>query len=105
MKKIKKISLNFILISFLYSCGAASDAGKVLRNEKITNTDEFFVKKRDPLILPPDYNNLPKPNSVKESKENNDNKINKILKLPDQSTSTATGSSSVEESIMKNIRK
>jgi len=105
MKKIKKILLNCILMSFLYSCSGSSDAAKVLKNEKITNTDEFFVKKRDPLILPPDYNNLPKPNSVKESKENNDNKINKILKLPDQSTSTATGSSSVEESIMKNIRK
>ena len=105
MKKIKTILLYFILITFLHSCGGGSDAAKILKNEKITNTDEFLVKKRDPLILPPDYNNLPKPNSVKESKENNDNKINKILKLPDQSTSTATGSSSVEESIMKNIRK
>ena len=105
MKKIKIIFLYFILISFLHSCGGASDAAKVLKNEKITNTDEFLVKKRDPLILPPDYNTLPSPNSIKESKKDNDNKINKILKLPDQSSATSTGSSSVEESIINNIRK
>ncbi len=105
MKKIKIIFLHFILISFLHSCGGASDAAKVLKNEKITNTDEFLVKKRDPLILPPEYNTLPQPNSVKKSKQNESNKINKILKLPDEQTSTTKGSSSVEESIMKNIRK
>ena len=60
---------------------------------------------KDPLILPPDYNTLPSPNSIKELKKNNDNKINKILKLPDQSSGTSTGSSSVEESIINNIRK
>ena len=105
MKKIKKILLNCILISFLHSCGGGSDAAKVLKNEKITNTDEFSVKKRDPLILPPEYNTLPKPNSVEKSKEIDGNKINKILKLPDEQTSTTKGSSSIEESIMKNIRK
>ena len=105
MKKIKTILLYFILITFLHSCGGASDAAKVLKNEKITNTDEFLVKKRDPLILPPEYNTLPEPNSNNKSKKTDSNNINKILKLPDQSTSTSTGSSSVEESIMKNIRK
>ena len=105
MKKIEKTFIFFILTSFLYSCGGASDVGKVLRNEKTKTTDEFLVKKRDPLILPPDYNTLPSPNSIKESKKNNDNKINKILKLPDQSSATSTGPSSVEESIINNIRK
>ena len=41
----------------------------VLKNEKITNTDEFLVKKRDPLVLPPEFETLPKPNSVKNSKK------------------------------------
>jgi len=105
MKKIKTILLYFILITFLHSCGGASDAAKVLKNEKITNTDEFLVKKRAPLVLPPEYDTLPKPNSAKNSKNNDGNKINKILKFPAEQTSTTTGSSSIEESIMKNIRK
>ena len=105
MKKIKKILFNCILIAFLHSCGSGSDAAKVLKNEKIKKTDEFLVKKRDPLILPPEYNTLPKPNSVEQSKKIDGNEINKILKLPDEQTSTTKGSSSIEESIMKNIRK
>ena len=105
MKKINKILFYCILISFLHSCSGTSDAAKVLKNEKITNTDEFLVKKRDPLILPPEYNTLPEPNSVKKSKQNESNKINKILKLPDQSSATSTSSSSVEESIINKIRK
>ena len=105
MKKIKIILLYFILITFLHSCGGASDAAKVLKNEKITNTDEFLVKKRDPLILPPEYDTLPAPHSNNKSKKKDSNEINKILNLPDQSSSSSAGSSSVEESIIENIKK
>tara|TARA_Y100001970_G_scaffold293579_1_gene441315 strand:+ start:2039 stop:2356 length:318 start_codon:yes stop_codon:yes gene_type:complete len=105
MEKIKKLLLFMTLISFLYSCGGASDAAKVLRNEKIRNTDEFFVKKRDPLILPPDYNTLPKPNTEGMSKKKDSNdKIGKILKITEEEN-PVSGSSSVEESIIKNIKK
>ncbi len=105
MKKIKKILFYYILISFLHSCGGASDAAKVLKNEKTTNTDEFLIKKRAPLVLPPEFETLPRPNSIKSSKKSDKDKINKILKIPEEQTSSSQGSSSVEESIMKNIRK
>ena len=47
----------FLLLIFcsLIGCSSFSEAGKVLRNEKVKSTDEFLVKKKDPLILPPDY--------------------------------------------------
>ena len=102
MKKIKTILLYFILIIFLHSCGGASDAAKVLKNEKITNTDEFLVKKRDPLNLPPDYKSLPAPDTLKKSTKNNN--INNILKIPKNEPSIK-GSSSVEQSIINEIRK
>ena len=53
---MKKINLFFILILILSSCTGMKEAGKILRNEKITSTDEFLVKKRNPLVLPPKYN-------------------------------------------------
>ena len=68
-------------MSILLSC-ADSNIGKVLRNEKVTNTDEFFVKKKEPLSLPPDYNTIPKPDSVGDDKSTSENNINKILKIP-----------------------
>ena len=65
----------------LNSCSGLKDAGKVLRNEKTSSTDEFLVKKREPLIMPPDYNKIPKPGDISEDKKVNDEeKIKKILK-------------------------
>ena len=105
MKNINKIVLSLVSLFFLYSCGGLSDAGKVLRNDKITSTDEFLVKKREPLILPPDYNTLPEPNSRKSSDEKKENNINKILKIPKEPQNLKTRSSSVEQSIINEIRK
>ena len=68
---MKKLFLNFIIFSLLYSCGGNSNIGKVLRNEKITNSDEFLVKKRDPLTMPPDHTTLPKPGKINNSKKDN----------------------------------
>ena len=106
MIKIKKIFLNLILISFLHSCGAFSDAGKVLRNEKIKNRDEFSVQKKEPLSMPPEYDTLPRPGSVQKSKNNEDNNnIEKILKIKKENKSSNTSSSSVEDSVLNKIRK
>ena len=52
------------------------EAGKVLRNEKIKTTDEFLVKKKEPLVLPPDYEKIPEPGSAKKKK-----KLMKKIKL------------------------
>ena len=100
MKKINLSILHLILGLLLYSCG---DAVKTLRNEKITNTDEFLVKKRQPLTLPPDYQVLPEPGSKNLDKEDERNNINKILKVP--KNTNKKGSSNVEQSIISQIRK
>jgi len=105
MKKINKTILYFVLTLFLYSCNTVSDAGKTLRNEKTRTTDEFLVKKRQPLSLPPDYKTLPEPGSNTLDKDNNSkNDISKILKIKEKKA-TKKGSSSVEQSIINEIRK
>ena len=104
MKKINKTILYFILTVFLYSCSGISDVGKTLSNEKTRTTDEFLVKKREPLTLRPDYKNLPEPRSENSKKDNEKDKINKILKTPKNKV-TKKGSSNVEQSIISQIRK
>ena len=52
------------------------------RNEKIKNTDEFLVEKRNPLVLPPNFEEIPVPGSVSKSKKNEDDKIKQIFKTP-----------------------
>ena len=100
--KIKKINLLITLSFLITSCGGLSEAGKVLRNEKIRTTDEFLVKKKDPLELPPNFEELPLPNSKKDSQKS-DEKIEEILNTSDISVSKEKPTS-VEESILDNIR-
>ena len=100
---MKKIYFLFFTL-ILYSCTSLEDAGKVLRNEKIKTTDEFLIKKKEPLVLPPDYNEIPKPGSL-SNKTKNKNNLKKILKSNDKKTTNNTGSSSVENSIINKIKK
>ena len=101
MKKLKFL----IFILFLNACTSVEDAAKVLRNEKIQNTDEFLVEKRKPLVLPPDFSEIPEPGSI-TSNNNKKKEINikEILNVDEEKTQSSN-SSSVEDSILKNIRK
>jgi len=99
-----KIFLYVAILTVLNSCGVFSEAGKVLRNEKVKTTDEFLVKKREPLSQPPDFDKIPLPGSLKTSETNQDRNINKIFKIPKETTSK-NKSSSLEKSILNEIKK
>tara|TARA_B100001057_G_C22642411_1_gene868772 strand:+ start:25 stop:333 length:309 start_codon:yes stop_codon:yes gene_type:complete len=102
---MKNIQFLLIISFLLVSCGGLKDAGKVLRNEKISTTDEFLVKKRNPLVLPPNFEEIPEPGSISKKNENEDEKIKKIIKAPKTNSSVKSKSSSLEESILNRIRK
>ena len=100
---------NFLIIltslEFL-SCSSFQHAAKVLRNEKIKSTDEFLVKKKEPLVLPPDFNKIPEPGSLSKNKEDeSEDRIKKILKAPSTNDTKENNSSSVEDTIIDRIRK
>ena len=58
----KKTIFILSVIFFTTSCSDTLDSVKRgLTGQKAKSTDEFFVKKKDPLILPPDYENIPTP--------------------------------------------
>ena len=65
MKKNNKfIILTYILtLIFLNGCQNFKDG---LSLKKKTNTDEFLVQKKNPLVLPPNYDALPSPMSEKK---------------------------------------
>ena len=44
----------FVILVFIFvvSCNSMDDAKKVLTNQKIKTSDEFLVKKKEPLELP-----------------------------------------------------
>lgn len=101
---MKKITLVALALFILNSCGGFKEAGKVLRNEKTRTTDEFFVKKKQPLALPPDYDKIPEPGSLEEKKIDNQEKLKKILKAPSKNINN-NNTSSIEKSIVDKIKK
>ena len=102
---MKKTYYPIIILLFLASCSSLEDAAKVLKNEKIKTTDEFLVKKRKPLILPPNFEEIPEPGSISETKEDEADKIKKILKIPEAETPTSSKKNSVEQSVLNKIKK
>ena len=59
---IKKIFILILLIPLL-SCQSVKDA---LTGKKYESSDEFLVIKKNPLVLPPDFNELPSPEDAKK---------------------------------------
>ena len=58
---------------FLFSCGGLKEG---FTNQKKNNSDEFLVEKKAPLVMPPDYKELPKPKNNLESSQSKDNTNN-----------------------------
>ena len=100
----KKLTYIVLLTILTTSCGDTwSSVKRGLTGTKAKTTDEFLVEKKDPLILPPDYDDLPSPEEravVKKEVLSLEKKISEL-----SSSEETSPSSSTEESILKKIRK
>jgi len=97
----KKI-IYILLLIFLASCAESFDSIKRgLTGQKKNSADEFMVKKKDPLILPPDYENLPVPDEGDALLEES-SIFENVLETDDETVQT--NSKSVETSILKKIK-
>ena len=103
--KYFKLLIFFQLILFLYSCSTIKEG---FTNQKKSSSDEFLVEKKSPLVMPPDYNDLPVPDKNKETVKVNENKIKDLVTKNDNENSEINDSKDVnldiEQSILKKIK-
>ena len=106
MNKIKTTLIIFSL-AFLLGCQSLQ---KSIAPTKKTGGDEFLVKKKSPLVMPPSYNELPKPsqNQSQDSDNLQDTDIkslitNKSSEIKNQNDSS-NSASSLESLILKKIK-
>ena len=109
---MQKILNKIIIIIFFIITACASswdDVKKGLGGAKRTSTDEFLVRKKEPLVMPPKWKNLPEPGGIIESddevREATD--IEELIKLgknKESSTNYEQGNGTLEESILKRIK-
>ncbi len=103
--KYIKILIFFQLILFLYSCSTIKEG---FINQKKSSSDEFLVEKKSPLVMPPDYNDLPVPDQNKQTVETNENKIKELVTKNEnengENSNSEDGNLDIEQSILKKIK-
>ena len=106
MKKNNIFLILFMMLA-VTSCQSVKNA---LTGVKQENSDEFLVQKKNPLVLPPNYMELPKPkdDTLEDeiTKINEETDIKKILDIETSSSnSQSTGTSrSIEDFVLKKIK-
>ena len=87
------------------SCQSVKNA---LSGVKQENSDEFLVQKKNPLVLPPDFTDLPEPfeESSKVTDVQIEEDIEKLLGMENsaENTNNTTNSSSIESFVLKKIK-
>ena len=93
-----------IILLFLTSCQSVKDA---LTGKKYENSDEFLVIKKNPLVLPPNFNDLPTPKDVADTTQidNIENEIEDLISsIKDNDEVSELSSSDTESFVLEKIK-
>jgi len=108
MKKTKYFILIFFASILLGNCSTLKEG---FANNKKKSTDEFLVEKKQPLVMPPNFDKLPSPEVALDNKQENEEKTSSLEKALKGSNKTAeisennTQTNSIESLILKEIKK
>ena len=99
-----------VVVLLLYSCQSVKDA---LTGKKYESSDEFLVIKKNPLVLPPDFQSLPEPGdpvemSREETIEAEIDDILSSIKIEeelDEEFEDSSEDSSTEDFVLEQIKK
>lgn len=102
----KIIYLSSILFLITACADTWSSVKRGLTGQKQNSTDEFLVEKKDPLVLPPDFEDLPVPSDSRIEEETEVSSFEKTLSITtDEESVEGSSSNTTEESILNKIRK
>ena len=106
-KKSFSFLISIIIFTILSGC---QDVKKGLSGKKIDEGNEFLVIKKNPLVVPPNFNELPQPsdnNIENNSNKDNENEFKNIMKKNEDNISEndTTTTDNLEENILKQIKK
>ncbi len=104
-----KIFKKLIILSFIFILTSCGTLKKGFSNQKKNNSDEFLVEKKSPLIMPPDYNELPVPNTTSDQTQSSDNSIKSLVtneeKIIKNSNVKDFERRGLEDSLLEKIKK
>ncbi len=100
---MKKLIIYLLILSFLSACQTAREGFTLKKKD---DSDEFLVEKKSPLVMPPNYEELPKPKDFQLSEENKkDDDFKKIINTTKKTNTNNKGTkkTTLEESIIEKI--
>tara|TARA_B100001093_G_scaffold106052_1_gene98350 strand:+ start:104 stop:373 length:270 start_codon:yes stop_codon:yes gene_type:complete len=86
------------------SCGTLKEG---FTNQKKKSTDEFLVEKKSPLVMPPDFEELPIPKEQKEKLDTKENEFKILISkenVENKSDNNKNVNKSFEESLLEKIK-
>ena len=98
MKKIKVMLFLTIVFFTFQSCQTVKEG---FTSQKKKSTDEFLVEKKSPLVMPPDFNELPLPKNTENIEEEENESGSNIEKLI--SNNNSPESSGVQDKDFENL--
>ena len=108
MKNLKFLKL-FFLLMILASCSSLSGFAP----KKGATGEEFLIQKKNALVMPPDYNDLPVPSSEQTNSMDDSEKVISLLGIKSTTTSEINSTTTseinsenetLENSILKKIK-
>ena len=73
----KNLLIIVLFAIFLQNCSTLKEG---FQSKRKNSTDEFLVEKKQPLVMPPNYNELPEPSTSENSKNENKNFKKLVIK-------------------------
>tara|TARA_B000000609_G_C23935878_1_gene221074 strand:+ start:275 stop:586 length:312 start_codon:yes stop_codon:yes gene_type:complete len=101
---MKKFNLLFILGIALIILSGCNTIKKGFKNPKKNSSDEFLVEKKSPLVMPPEFNELPIPNQNKDTSQKQENNIKNLISDNNGNTDQEASNSDLEGSILSKIK-
>ena len=102
MKKLKYIILILTLTFTLQNCSTIEEG---FSSQKKNSTDEFLVEKKSPLVMPPEFNELPEPKILNTEVIADDKKIKELISNNKSTDNSITKNKNLENSIIEKIKK
>ena len=99
MKQFKFYILIGVII-FLSSCSTLKEG---FTGKTKNNSDEFLVEKKSPLVLPPDYSELPQPNTDNNQTQTKENPVKNLVTNEEKITNASKAKSSENRGLEKTL--
>ena len=101
MKEFKLLKLILLFLFVLNSCGTVREG---FQNPKKNSSDEFLVEKKSPLVIPPEFDQLPVPKEDSDQKGNTQRSFKTLVSDTKREVDQNPSNKNLQETLLDKIK-